>query len=174
MNMFSKFAELVASGMVFTIKIQQGPGANGQMRLDILPETAPGKSGIVIPARALLATPAELDQEVPGFLDLYLSSTADLRDQIAITEATMAHTQAAAVSAAAEARKTPKAGKTVKGDSVKADKPDGLITTSADDDEEDDLPLGGSPAADPVAPSTPEVPPTQVSNDLNDGFKGLF
>jgi PRTRC genetic system protein E len=153
MEMFKKFAALVEAGMVFTIKIQKSAGENGQMRLDILPETAAGVKGVVIPARALVATPEELDQEIPGFLETYLASTADLRDQIAVTQTVMDQAakdaQDAAKAAAGKKADTKKASsvKVVAGSKSKPAKADGMMDDDEDDggDQDDNADEGEDP-----------------------------
>lgn len=93
MNLFQKFAPTVMSGVVFHLTMRQ---AGDLMQVELIPECDAGKTGIVIPPRALLATPEELDEKMPAFLDLYLQSTGSIQQQIEDTKSVMKEAEAAA------------------------------------------------------------------------------
>lgn len=86
MTLFTKFAPLVQAGVVVHLTLRQ-VGKN--IQLEILPVCDAGKTGITVPPRAFLASPEELDENIPGFLDTYVSAAVDINDQIAVTVAVM-------------------------------------------------------------------------------------
>lgn len=86
MTLFTKFAPLVQAGVVVHLTMRQ---VGKDMQLEILPVCDAGKTGITVPPRAFLATPEELDEKIPGFLDTYVSAAVSINDQIAVTVAVM-------------------------------------------------------------------------------------
>lgn len=155
MSLFTKLAPLVQAGAVVHITLRQ-VGAN--MQLEILPEVDAGKTGISIPPRAFQATPEELDEKIPGFLDTYVGAAININDQIAVTVAVMDKAQE-------EARETTKKLQTAKASTpvrsaattasgAKPQKPRNTNAGFLDDDDEGgsdgDTP-GGEPAVAPEA-----------------------
>lgn len=88
------------SGVVFHLTMRQ---AGDRMQVELIPECDAGKTGIVIPPRALLATPEELDEKMPAFLDSYLQATGSLQQQIENTRSVMEQAEAEAREASSKA-----------------------------------------------------------------------
>lgn len=86
MNLFQQLAPLVSSGVVMRLAIRMH-GDN--MQLDIIPEVEHGKTGISVPAQALIGSAVELDERVSDFLAGYVASAANLNEQIAVAKAVM-------------------------------------------------------------------------------------
>jgi PRTRC genetic system protein E len=144
MNLFQKFAASAAAGVVFHLTIRS---AGNEMRLDILPETNSGKTGILIPPQALIATPEELDANVPGFLDTYLASTKNLNDQITAANAVMAQAEADAKVAVQKAA-TPKTASVPKPASTTTPPKKSREVKLLDDEADDEPTVEGSASSD--------------------------
>jgi len=149
MSLFTKLAPLVQAGAVVHITLRQ-VGAN--MQLEILPEVDAGKTGITIPPRAFQATPEELDEKIPGFLDTYVGAAVNINDQIAVTVAVMEKAQE-------EARETTKKLQTAKASTparsaattASGTQPQKARNTNAgflDDDDDEGDPEGGTPGGE--------------------------
>lgn len=86
MTLFTKFSPLVQAGVVVHLTLRQ---VGKDMQLEILPVCDAGKTGIALPPRAFLASPEELDEKMPGFLESYVSAAVNINEQIAVTVAVM-------------------------------------------------------------------------------------
>lgn len=106
MSLFTKLAPLVQAGVVVHLTLRQ---VGQEMQLEILPLRGTSETGIAIPPRAFLATPEELDDKIPAFLDGYVAAAVDITDQIAMTTAAMDKAKEAAREATKKAQeaKTP-------------------------------------------------------------------
>lgn len=162
MNFFKQFAGLVQAGVVFQLTMR---AAGDKMQVDILPQADTGKTGIVMPPKSFVATAAEFDAEMPGFLEGYLAATAAIQDQFAAASTEMA----AAVEAAKQAAKK---ATTAKAESPKASsarsvstvvpgaQPKRDLTAGMLDDEDDDSTGGETvslPKQDPVDTSAADA-----------------
>lgn len=79
MNLFQQFAPLIASGVTVHMKLS----AHGEkVQLDLIPVAKENKAGISLMPKALVATAAELDEKLPGFLEGYLATQVTLSDLI--------------------------------------------------------------------------------------------
>lgn len=159
MSLFTKLAPLVQAGAVVHITLRQ-VGAN--MQLEILPEVDAGKTGITIPPRAFQATPEELDEKIPGFLDTYVGAAVNINDQIAVTVVVMEKAQE-------EARETTKKLQTAKASTparfaattASGTQPQKARNTNAgflDDDDDEGDPDGGTPGGELGVPQTEGAP----------------
>lgn len=141
MTLFTKFAPLVQAGVVVHLTLRQ---VGNNMQLEILPVCDAGKTGITVPPRAFLASPEELDQKIPGFLDGYVAASVDINDQIAVTVAVMDKAQEDAREATKKAQEakpsTPARGSTT---STAGTKPAKVRDTNAGFMEDEDEDTGG-------------------------------
>ena len=158
MSLFTKLAPLVQAGAVVHLTLRQ---SGNLMQLEILPAIDTGKTGITVPARAFQASPEELDQEIPGFLDRYVSGAVDLSDQIAVTVAVMDRAIEDAKDAAKKAQ-TAKAASPARSTSKVAAKPAKARNDTAgflEDDSEED-----AEAADDDQQVAPSAAPAAATN----------
>lgn len=152
MNLFTKFAPLVKAGAVVHLTLR---AVGDNMQLEILPMCDAGKTGLAIPPRAFLATPEELDAEMPAVIETYVTAAVSLSDQIAVTKVVMEDAERTAKETASKTASTPKAApskpasKPAGGAGGKSrDMNDGMLD---DDDETGGGGIGGSTdAASPV------------------------
>lgn len=156
MNLFQQLAPLVLSGIVIRMTVRMH---GDKLQLDIIPEVEAGKTGISVPAQALIGTAEELDEGVPGFLAAYAQSAADLNEQIAVANAVMGKAQDAAKevvkAAASKVKPSSSAGAKPAGGTseVKADR----AAAGFLDMGEDESPVGGEEVKAPSAGETSSV-----------------
>ena len=158
MNLFQQFSPLVAAG----VSIQMKLSANGQnMQLDLIPVAKENRAGITLTPKALVATAAELDAQLPAFLESYLATQLTISGLIEQSQAELKAAEDAAKALADQAKAaaaTKTAGKAATKPGVipsaPAKKPRdmsaGLMT--GDDDEP-----GEGEATDPESGSTQEA-----------------
>ncbi|OYY32489.1 MULTISPECIES: PRTRC system protein E [unclassified Polaromonas] len=164
MNLFQQLAPLVSSGIVMRMTVRMH---GDKLQLDIIPEVEAGKTGISVPAQALIGTAEELDAGVPGFLAAYAQSAADLNEQIAVANAVMGKAQDAAKevvkAAASKVKPTSAAGAkpSAKTNEVKTDRTAAGFLDMDDDENAE----GGDEAESPSAAekSTPVAPDLPIS-----------
>jgi PRTRC genetic system protein E len=96
MNLFQQFAPLVAAGVTIQMKLS----ANGEkMQLDLIPVAKENKAGITLTPKALVATAAELDAQLPTFLESYLTSQVTISGLIEQSQAELSAAEEAAKAA---------------------------------------------------------------------------
>lgn len=101
MNLFQQFAPLVAAGVTIQMKLS----ANGEkMQLDLIPVAKENKAGITLTPKALVATAAELDAQLPTFLESYLASQVTISGLIEQSQAELTAAEEAAKALADQAR----------------------------------------------------------------------
>lgn len=101
MNLFQQFAPLVAAGVTIQMKLS----ANGEkMQLDLIPVAKENKAGITLTPKALVATAAELDAQLPTFLESYLASQVTISGLIEQSQAELTAAEEAARALAEQAR----------------------------------------------------------------------
>lgn len=168
MQLFQKFAPAVAAGAVIHMTLRAGP--DGSMQVEILPEVETGKVGVTIPPRAFIASPQELDEQMPAALDAYLAGTNDLQEQIKEAQSAFAEADKAlkdAVQKSKDDASKPRAaapakpGKTVGAAPGKSREPE-LSDICVEDD-------AGEPSSSPASASasaagSPEAASTDQAN----------
>ncbi|WP_096697641.1 PRTRC system protein E [Polaromonas sp. AER18D-145] len=161
MNLFQQLAPLVSSGIVMRMTVRMH---GDKLQLDIIPEVEAGKTGISVPAQALIGTAEELDAGVPGFLAAYAQSAADLNEQIAVANAVMGKAQDAAKevvkAAASRVKPASSAGAKPTGSTSEA-KVDRAAAGFLDMDE-DESPENGAEVKAPAAVETSSVVATEL------------
>lgn len=80
MTIFTNLAKLVESGVVISLTLRNAK--DGKLQLELLPQAEAGKTGLSIPPKAFIATPAELDEKMPDFLANYAGQATSLNEQI--------------------------------------------------------------------------------------------
>ncbi len=145
MNLFQQFAPLVAAGVTIQMKLS----ANGEkLQLDLIPVAKENKAGITLTPKALVATAAELDAQLPTFLESYLASQVTISGLIEQSQAELTAAEEAAKALAEQARAaaaTKAASKAVSKPGAKPSAPlkkprdmtAGLMTGDDDDTEDD-------------------------------------
>jgi len=108
MNFFEKFAALTAAGVVFHLTMR---AAGTNMQLELLPVADPGKTGISLLPRTFVGTAQELDAEIPSFLDSYLVTTSNLREQMDAANAALKKAELEAQEAVKKAAEVKTASK---------------------------------------------------------------
>ena len=171
MNLFQQLAPLVTSGIVMRMTVRMH---GDKLQLDIIPEVEAGKTGISVPAQALIGTAEELDAGVPGFIAAYAQSAADLNEQIAVAYAVMGKAQDAAKevvkAAASKVKPSSSAGSTPSG-STSGTKVDRTAAGFLDMEDEKS-PVDGAEVKDPAALETssggaPDLPVSASGQNPN-------
>jgi PRTRC genetic system protein E len=84
MKLIQSLSALLAQGVQIKMMLQ----ANGdQIQLDILPAGKENKAGIILPAKSLTGTAAELDANLEAFMEKYSQSVAKISSIIAASDA---------------------------------------------------------------------------------------
>lgn len=109
MKLIQPFEALLRNGVTLTFKVA---AAGDQIQLDILPAGKDTKTGVALPARALLGTAAELDANLEAFLEKYAGSVTRIADVVASADQELQAVEAAASTAARKAVEDKRAAKT--------------------------------------------------------------
>lgn len=100
MNLIQQFEALIRGGIVLNLKI----AATGEnIQLDFIPAGKDTKTGVSLPARAMIGTAAELDEALAGFVPKYVGSLTRISNVVADAEAELAEAEAAAAAQAKQA-----------------------------------------------------------------------
>jgi PRTRC genetic system protein E len=159
MNLFQQFAPLVAAGVTIQMKLS----ANGEkLQLDLIPVAKENKAGITLTPKALVASAAELDEQLPAFLETYLASQLTISGLIEQSQAELKAAEDAAKSLAQEAKaavankSTPKApGKSTTRPSVPGKKPRDLTDGLMDGGDTQEIDESGDPAGEEGSDAQP-------------------
>ena len=145
MKLIQHFEALIKGGVVLNIKIA---AAGDNVQLDLIPVGKDSKTGVSLPARALVGTAAEIDAGLDEFLPKYAGSVSRIAEVVANADTELAAVEAAAASQAKravedESKNKSKPGAVKASAPVKRDPAKGMLTDGDAGGEDNDDDEGG-------------------------------
>jgi PRTRC genetic system protein E len=104
MKFIAHFATLLAAGV--SVQLKLAAHGENEIQLDIIPVAKTNKAGIVLTPKALIGTAQELDDNLPAFLDTYISTQSSINTLIEESERELAAAKAATDAAKSTSTKT--------------------------------------------------------------------
>ncbi len=176
MKLIQHFEALLKGGVVLNIKIA---AAGDNVQLDLIPVGKDSKTGVSLPARALVGTAAEIDEGLDEFLPKYAGSVSRIAEVVANADTELAAAEAAAASQVkrvvedkSKNKSKPGAGKA--STTVKRDPAKGMLTdgdAGGEDENDDDADDNGGTTLNTTAGAgEPAAGDAGGGNALNPGL----